>query len=170
MISKGHCNLKPDAESEYEDFYDNGSEIEASSDTEFEDKEKKKIPEVPVPIDNELHLPSGRTLGHRSQARYYKQNQTTLTRAAERKAIEDSPESSRTSGFAGRQLVTRNANMGMIGVPELKRRALGVLEKKMLKRQVRAQNQYRAAVEKGGNKQKFFKVSSIWDSYLLNRL
>ena len=29
----------------------------------------------------------------------------------------------------------------------------------MLKRQARAQNQYRAAVEKGANKQKFFKVS-----------
>ena len=48
--------------------------------------------------------------------------------------------------------------MGMVGVPELKRRALGVLEKKMLKRQVRAQNQHRAVVEKGANKQKFFKV------------
>jgi pre-60S factor REI1 len=48
----------------------------------------------------------------------------------------------------------------MIGVSGLKR-ALGMLEKKMLKRQVRAQNQYRAAVENGANKQKFFKVSGF---------
>ncbi|PMD47175.1 hypothetical protein L207DRAFT_575970 [Hyaloscypha variabilis F] len=154
MISKGHCNLRPDAGSEYEEFYDVASDEDAASGAEIEGREKS--PEVLVPIDNELHLPSGRTLGHRSQARYYKQNKTTTDKSAERKAIKDTPESSRAVGI-NKQLATRNANMGMIGVPESKRRALRVFEKKMLKRQTRAQNQYRAAVEKGANKQKFFK-------------
>ncbi len=49
--------------------------------------------------------------------------------------------------------------MGLAGVSLLQRKALGVLEKKMLKREARAQNQYRSMVEKGGNKQKYFKVS-----------
>ncbi|KAE9363195.1 hypothetical protein N431DRAFT_550879 [Stipitochalara longipes BDJ] len=154
MISKGHCNLKPEAGSEYEDFYDIESDGEKGSEGEVEGS--SKAPEILVPIDNELHLPSGRTLGHRSQARYYRQNKITTDKSAERKAIEDSPESSRAAGIKSKQLATRNA-MGMIGVPELKKRALGVFEKKMMKRQVRAQNQYRAAVEKGANKQKFFK-------------
>jgi pre-60S factor REI1 len=74
MISKGHCSRRPDADSEYEDFYDVNSDVEVDSDAEIERSEKTKCPEVLVPIDNELHLPSGRTLGHRSQARHYRQN------------------------------------------------------------------------------------------------
>ena len=47
----------------------------------------------------------------------------------------------------------------MVGVPEAQQCAMRVTEKKMLKLEMRARNEYRAAVEKGGNQQKYFKVS-----------
>lgn len=152
MLSVGHCKL-PEEMGEFEEFWDFGEEDESDEDGESKGKGKLRI-EMPVPFDEQLHLPSGRTVGHRSQAQ--RKNPSTISRLAERKAIEDLPSS---KGVESRQVGTRNANLGVVGVSESQRRAVVVLEKKMLKRATRARNQYQARVEKGGNKQKHFKVS-----------
>lgn len=165
MVSKGHCNLKPDPGSEYEDFY------EVASDDEDEDLDagakEGKSPEILVPDDNELHLPSGRILGHRSQARYYRQRTPARGTSTERNAIEDSKEPSdsqepgESSRNTSRQLATRTrGEMGMIGVSEFQKRALMAVEKKMLKAEQRAKSDYRAGLERLGNKQKYFRVST----------
>lgn len=167
MISKGHCNLKPDPGSEYEDFYEVSSDIE-DEDVDVGAKEGKgKSPEALVPGDNELHLPSGRILGHRSQARYYRQHTPVGGRSTERKAIEDRKEAGegeeQTEGSRNRsqQLTTRaRGEMGMIGVSDFQKRALMAVEKKMLKAELRAKSDYRAGLEKLGNKQKYYRVST----------
>ncbi|KUJ24340.1 uncharacterized protein LY89DRAFT_573032 [Mollisia scopiformis] len=171
MISKGHCNLKPDPGSEYEDFYEVASDIE-DEDLEAGAKEGKS-PEFLVPDDNELRLPSGRILGHRSQARYYRQHTPASGKSPERKAIEDGKESGESnqeqaegSRNTSRQLTTRTrGEMGMVGVSEAKKRAVMAVEKKMLKAEIRAKSDYRAGLERLGNKQKYFRVSTdcVWD-------
>jgi pre-60S factor REI1 len=165
MVSKGHCNLKPEPGSEYEDFY------EVTSDNEDEDLDtgakEGKSPEILVPDEHELHLPSGRILGHRSQARYYRQRTPARGTSTEIKAIEDSKETSdnqepsEPSRNTSRQLTTRmRGEMGMIGVSEFQKRALIAVEKKMLKAEQRAKSDYRAGLERLGNKQKYFRVST----------
>lgn len=161
MMSKGHCKLKPDPGSEYEDFYDVASDVGASNlDTSIEDKENTS--QILVATDNSLHLLSGRILGHRSQARYYRQHTPIRGKSAERNAIEDSTEIVEDSRNTRRQLATTRArgDMGMTGVPELQKRALRAVENKMLKMEVRARNHYRAGLEKMANRQKYYRVST----------
>ncbi|CZR55303.1 uncharacterized protein PAC_05190 [Phialocephala subalpina] len=167
MMSKGHCKLNPEPGSEYEDFYEVASDIE-DEDLDADAKEDK--PKILVSDDNELHLPSGRTLGHRSQARYFRQRTPVRGKSTERLAIEDSTESGEGSEEQGegsrntsRQVAIRPARgeMGMVGVSELQKRALMAVEKKMIKAEVRAKNEYRAGLERLGNKQKFYRVSTL---------
>lgn len=163
MVDKGHCSLAPDAaeSSEFEDFYD----ISDSEDADEEDDDTE--PETLNSTEsNERHLPSGRTLIHRSQARQHRQHRTTTPAPSAQKALEDTPNASNPSSSTDRRAAmaltrTENANRGLAGVPELQKRAVLVLEKKMMKMEVRARNQYQARVEKQTNKQKFFKVSEI---------
>ncbi|KAF8865302.1 hypothetical protein BDZ45DRAFT_442108 [Acephala macrosclerotiorum] len=167
MMSKGHCKLNPDPGSEYEDFYEVASDIE---DENLDAGTKEDKSKILMSDDNELHLPSGRTLGHRSQARYYRQRTPVRGKSTERLAIEDSKESSEGSEELGeggrntsRQLAIRPARgeLGMLGVPELQKRALMAVEKKMLKAEAKAKNDYRAGLERLGNKQKFYRVSTL---------
>lgn len=51
-----------------------------------------------------------------------------------------------------------HANKGLIGLSESEMRAVRATEKKMAKMEVRARNLYAARVERGANKQKYFKV------------
>lgn len=166
MISKGHCKLNPDPGSEYEDFYEVASDIE---DEVVDADAKEDKPKILVSDDNELHLPSGRTLGHRSQARYYRQRTPVRGKSTERLAIEDSKESGDGSEEQGessrntsRQLAIRPARgeMGMIGVSQLQKKALIAVERKMLKAEARAKSDYRAGLERLGNKQKYYRVST----------
>ncbi|KAE8451049.1 hypothetical protein EG329_004721 [Mollisiaceae sp. DMI_Dod_QoI] len=173
MISKGHCNLKPDPGSEYEDFYEFASDDEDEDEEHSSRAEENKVPEILVPDDNELRLPSGRTIGHRSQARYYRQHTPVRGKSAERKAIEDDKESGDGTQEAGessrntsKQLTARaRGEMGMIGVSELQKKTLVAVERKMLKIEARAKSDYRAGLERLGNKQKYFRVSTdcVWD-------
>lgn len=131
----------------------------------------------------ELHLPSGRTAGHRSLARYYRQNLHNYPTAAERierqqRLIENSrsgdsdedmdennshdAEASTDVDHAGhargRQVATRaNGNLSMLGVADAKKRELRAVEKRDRIRGQRAQKQYEWGVNKRANNQKHFR-------------
>ena len=118
--------------------------------------------------DYELHLPSGRSVGHRSLARYYRQNlhNSSLNESqADRRAITDGS-STESEGQAlqqrqgrGRQMVTRaNGGLGMAGVTEAKKREIKAVEKRERKRENRQRLRYQWGVDKRGNSQKHFRV------------
>jgi pre-60S factor REI1 len=123
----------------------------------------------------ELHLPSGRTAGHRSLRTYYRQNlrnyPTPEERAEQRLLAEstseerhvsddDASETTETPSDSnrGRQIVSRaNGGLGMIGVSDTKKREVRAVEKKDEKRAMRAQNRYQAGLERRNNFQKHFR-------------
>lgn len=124
--------------------------------------------------DYELHLPSGRTAGHRSLRTYYRQNlrnYPTAEERAEQRMLEDdrhdsdaddeetANQAAETNGTGrGRQVITRaNGGSGMIGVSDIKKREVQAVEKREQKRQQRAQNRYQAGNEKRANFQKHFR-------------
>ncbi|KAI4226949.1 MAG: hypothetical protein L6R36_002763 [Xanthoria steineri] len=123
--------------------------------------------------DYELHLPSGRTAGHRSLARYYRQNLHNYPSAAERverqqRMIENARsedtdedmdrESDREGDSRGRQVAARaNGNLSMVGVADSKKRELRAVEKRDRRREQRAQKQQEWSVNKKGNNQKHFR-------------
>lgn len=132
--------------------------------------------------DYELHLPSGRTAGHRSLRTYYRQNlrsYPTPEERANRRFLEnsrhdsdadDSDDGSDTNTERALQvnnprgrgrdqnIVTRaNGGLGMMGVSEEKKREARAIEKKQLIKAQRAENRYRAGNEKRHNNQKHFR-------------
>lgn len=126
--------------------------------------------------DFELHLPSGRTAGHRSLKHYYRQNlrnYPTPEERAQQRMIQagrhfsddendgDSDDDDATEqGDAprGRQIVSRaDGGLGMIGVSEDKKREVRAVEKRALKREQRAQARYQWGNDKRGNFQKHFR-------------
>lgn len=120
--------------------------------------------------DYELHLPSGRTAGHRSLRAYYRQNLRNYPTAEERveqRLLEssrhdsdaDDDESTDIVGSRGRQQVMTRANggLGMLGVSEPKKREVRAVEKREQKRQQRAQMRYQWGNEKRANLQKHFR-------------
>lgn len=125
--------------------------------------------------DYELHLPSGRTAGHRSLNKYYRQNLRNYPGVAERMEnaqrrltaastsdedgdvnMEDGENASNEN--RGRQIVTRaNGGLGMVGVSDAKKAEIRAVEKREQKKAQRAQNRYQAGNEKRGNFQKHFR-------------
>lgn len=124
--------------------------------------------------DYELHLPSGRTAGHRSLRMYYRQNlrnYPTPEERTEQRMLEDgrhdsdaddedtetNTSTSETNG-RGRQVVSRaNGGLGMVGVSDAKKREIRAVEKRDQKRAARQQNRYQAGNEKRANFQKHFR-------------
>ncbi|KXT04432.1 hypothetical protein AC578_3590 [Pseudocercospora eumusae] len=124
--------------------------------------------------DYELHLPSGRTAGHRSLRQYYRQNLRNYPSAAERaeqRMIEEgrhdsdaddedaeSQSTEQNGGSRGRQLVSRaNGGLGMVGVSDAKKREVKAVEKRVQKREQRAEARYEWTKNKKGNFQKHFR-------------
>ena len=114
--------------------------------------------------DHELHLPSGRTAGHRSLARYYRQNlhsYPTAEERVERRLLTENPtdnENTELQADRGRHVATRaNGGTGMLGVTDAKKREVRAVEKRDMKRVQRAQKQYQWGVDKRGNSQKHFR-------------
>jgi pre-60S factor REI1 len=123
----------------------------------------------------ELHLPTGRTAGHRSLNKYYRQNLRNYPgvaermEAAQRRAIagaeasdedgDDDMEDDDGDRGRGRQQLTSRANggLGMVGVSEAKKAEIRAVEKREEKRAQRARNKYQAGNEKRGNFQKHFR-------------
>ena len=163
MLDKGHCKLKAHRDIEYEEFYDF-----STSDKEELHKRRGKSLEAAKSLDStalQIRLESGASIGHRSQVRSHRLNPHRHDKSTERRAItaiEDHTTANQAKERAhqGRQLVSRvDGGLGMIGVSDLQKRSLRAVEKKMLGAEIRARNQYRAAVEKIANKQKVYKVS-----------
>ena len=117
--------------------------------------------------DYELHLPSGRTAGHRSLSRYYRQNlhnRPTQSERFEQGMLEDAASGSdqdqqmAEEGIRGRQAITRaNGGEGMLGVTDAKKKEVHAVEKRDTKRAQRAQKQYQWGIDKRGNSQKHFR-------------
>ncbi|KAF2719197.1 hypothetical protein K431DRAFT_286930 [Polychaeton citri CBS 116435] len=131
-------------------------------------------PEAVYHDDYELHLPSGRTAGHRSLKTYYSQNLRNYPTPEERskqKAIDqgrhvsdDEASDAETETDVpsqrgrGRQLISRaNGGLGMVGVSDAKKREVKAVEKRDQKKAQRAENRYRAGNERRGNNQKHFR-------------
>lgn len=169
MIDRGHCMIA--FGEELDQFYDfereeneaplkhDGSNVQETENVKASEPQHNFHPET----DQELYLPSGRTLGHRSLARYYRQNLHSYPTPAERaarRAITASTvdEASPLSTPTGRQLTTMSRHeMGMIGVGDFERRALRATEKKALKQETKARNHFEAKVNKEANHQKHFR-------------
>jgi pre-60S factor REI1 len=115
--------------------------------------------------DYELHLPSGRVAGHRSLARYYRQNLHNYPTQAERQArlaIEEGNASSSEQTLPhhrGRQ-IARRSSMGIVGVTDAKKREIKSAEKRDRKRVQRIQARYSWGNEKRANLQKHYRVSA----------
>lgn len=122
----------------------------------------------------ELHLPSGRTAGHRSLRTYYRQNlrnYPTPEERAQQRMIEEShhesdgddedndTQSGEQEGRGrGRQIVSRaEGGLGMVGVSDAKKREVRAVEKRDRKRQERAEKRYQHVVNQKGNNQKHFR-------------
>ena len=177
MIDKGHCKLAFDEE--LDQFYDfeTGSDDGAEEQVIREDKEQVETEKASPPRehdfhtdnDHELHLPSGRTLGHRSLSRYYRQNLHAYPTAAERAASRAITAAEAANGddpmpdHPGRQLAPRSrGEWGMIGVSELEKRALRGTEVRALKQEARAKNQHEWRVNRESNHQEHYRVSGLW--------
>lgn len=113
----------------------------------------------------ELHLPSGRTAGHRSLARYYRQNLHNYPTPAERasrllltEGDEDATEQRGRRGQHQQLTVSRaNGGLGLMGAPEHKKKEAAAIELKDKRRTQRALNRYQAGNEKQNNSQKHFR-------------
>ena len=178
MINKGHCMINLNKDSEFEEFYDyptSGSETESAKATIGDDGDSGSDRQTQGSSTNPEHelslcLSSGKTLAHRSQPRSYRQHLPTPAEhtegASKRKAITDPSSTGENTnsriGGGDRQIATRaNNNTGMIGVPEHQQRALRAVEKKMLKLEVRARNDYQWGVQRSANRQKTYRVSDL---------
>ncbi|KAI0997440.1 Cytoplasmic 60S subunit biogenesis factor [Podosphaera aphanis] len=118
----------------------------------------------------ELYLPSGRTAGHRSMNKYYKQNLHNHPSPAERQeqfAIqaaascdEEGQEDDLANNEPGRSraLINRaRGELGMIGVAAHKRREVTALEKRTRRAEDRGRRRNEWLVNKQNNSQKHFR-------------
>ena len=132
----------------------------------------------------ELHLPSGRTAGHRSLNKYFRQNLVNHPSPAERQeqlAIEaakgsDSSEEEvdervarRNERERGRALTSRaNGGLGMVGVTAEKKKEVAAEIKRSKKVEERARRRYEWGNNKQSNMQKHFRVSHPLDDWCSN--
>jgi pre-60S factor REI1 len=118
--------------------------------------------------DYELHLPSGRTAGHRSLKTYYRQNLRNYPSAEERAQqqmitnerhnSDAEEEAANNENTRGRQVVTRaNGGLGMIGVSDAKKKEARALEKRQTKQAEHARRRYEWGNNKQANSQKHFR-------------
>ncbi|WEW58109.1 pre-60S factor rei1 [Emydomyces testavorans] len=119
--------------------------------------------------DYELHLPSGRTAGHRSLARYFRQNLHSYPGPEERlsrqQAIEAAPsgdvqetEETVDSTNRNRALISRaNGGLGMLGATSSQKREAKAAQVREWKREQRSTREFQWVVAKKGNYQKHFR-------------
>ncbi|RDW58237.1 hypothetical protein BP6252_13648 [Coleophoma cylindrospora] len=160
MRGKGHC--KVDLEDErhgLQQFYDFAGDPD--SDEETPDLEDVTL----VPEEDELRLPSGKTLGHRLQTRHLhrrRPGQASSRSASHQKSLTEGEREEEEIPLKDQRMVMRlGTSTSMIGVPEMQRRALVAVEQKMAKIEARTRNEYEAHVQRKANQQKRFKVKSI---------
>jgi len=124
--------------------------------------------------DYELHLPSGRSVGHRSLSRYYRQNlhnHPSPSEWQEQYAIEAAADSGseggdhqvaqRNNGERGRAVMSHaDGGMGMIGVSEQRKQEVRATEKRARKVEDRERRRFQWGNNKRSNFQKHFRVCS----------
>jgi pre-60S factor REI1 len=159
MRGKGHCKVDfEDDEHQLKEFYD------FSEDTDGDGEELEEGVTV-VPDEDELRLPSGKILGHRSRARYFRQKSSRRSSSPslsqQQLLTEGESEMVPTESKDRRVAMRAGTSTSMIGVPELQQRALIAVEKKILRMETTARNEYQSILERGGNKQKSYRAIGI---------
>lgn len=167
MRVKGHCKVDfEDDEHDLKQFYDFSEDVDGE-----EDQPKTEV--TLVPNEDELRLPSGKVLGHRSRARLFRQHlfdhpssssssrPRLLTEAEAETEVENESETVSMESTDRRLAMRTGTSRSLIGVPELQYRALIAIEKKMETMETRKKNEYQHVLEKGGNKQKRYKVAGM---------
>ena len=162
MKEKGHCRLNfENEEHNLKEFYDSENDEEQFS---------ERSGETAVLEEDELRLPSGRVFGHRSRIRYFRKQHHKETKGCELSSslpkspsdLTDSTSEALLAESRERQLAMRaGTSTSLAGVSSLQQRALMSVGYKMMSSKVRMDNDYQNAVEKGGNRQKRYKVAGI---------
>ncbi|EAW11320.1 putative C2H2 finger domain protein [Aspergillus clavatus NRRL 1] len=150
------------SDADEEGWETDASSIDGDEDDEELDSHRKAT--VVYQTEYELHLPSGKSVGHRSLAKYYRQNlhnyPSSEERIARQLAIENGEiEEDRPRGRnANRALITRaNGGLGMIGASEEQKRAAAESERKERTRAIRQELRFRDRINRVGNNQKHFR-------------
>lgn len=131
--------------------------------------------------DYELHLPSGRSVGHRSLAKYYRQNLHSYLSADERAAAhqlaiengtaeEGEGEQTTIKRNEHKAIISRaNGGMGMIGATEQQKSDALTSERRERTRAQRSERKFLAKVNRQANSQKHFRVrdSSYAGKYMV---
>jgi pre-60S factor REI1 len=136
MKDKGHCMVDVEGE-EFRDFYEEDGD----------DEKKGKNRESLRAEGDKFSLLSGKIVGHRAyrEARHRNRAQITVSSETEDPGME-------------RRLVSRSTReMGLIGLSDVQKKQLRTVERKMMRVEMRARNEFRAGLEKDGNKQKHFR-------------
>lgn len=165
--SAGSGGVKVDGSEEDGDGWE--TETSVSSMDEDEDGEAGGSKDEPVvyQTEYEMHLPSGRSIGHRSLARYYRQNlrnyPTSEERVARQLAIENGEiePDQKPKGHDNhhRAVISRgNGGSGMIGVTDSQKHDAVKFERKDRSRALRMELRQRNLVNRNANNQKHFRV------------
>ncbi|GES63766.1 C2H2 finger domain protein [Aspergillus terreus] len=145
---------------------DEGWETETSASSVDEDEiDDTKGGSAVYRTEYELHLPSGRSVGHRSLARYYRQNlhnyPTAEERIARQLAIENGEieEEEKPRGRNQNRAVISRANggFGMVGATDSQKREALTNERKERTRAIRQEQRYTARVNRAANNQKHYR-------------
>lgn len=193
MRDKGHCMIAFDTEDEmlevgqfydfsstYSDDEDSANEPVEEADGTAEDQDGWETDsstsaagnDTVFATDYELHLPSGRVAGHRSLAKYYRQNlrnyaTTPEERLARQQAImdgsaENNESENNASNNKNRALTTRaNGGLGMVQASESQKHEAKVSERRERNRENRARREYQWGLNRRANHQPHFRVSHL---------
>ncbi|KAN0068268.1 C2H2 type zinc-finger (2 copies) domain containing protein [Elaphomyces granulatus] len=146
---------------------DDGWETDGSS-TSVDSTNNSEAYVGPQPVfqtDYELHLPSGRSVGHRSLAKYYRQNLHNYPTAEERITHQLAIESGATQEGElekirnhHRAVITRaNGGFGLLGATASKKQEALTAERRERTRAQRGELKYTAKLNKAANHQKHFR-------------
>lgn len=167
VVLDGEENMDVDADGwEDDDSGEEGIDDDDDDDTSVADSDRTSRPpraNLAYQDDFELHLPSGRTAGHRSLAMYYRQNLHNYPTPAERAARlaitgggadpQDEAQSDR-----GRQVVSRaNGGLGLANASDQLKKQARAIELKDRRRQQRVSAQYQWGNNKRANMQKHYR-------------
>ncbi|TAQ90698.1 hypothetical protein B7494_g973 [Chlorociboria aeruginascens] len=163
MRGKGHCKVDfEDDLHQLKQFYDFSGNVDED---EEDDREELAEGVTLVPVEDELRLPSGKILGHRSRARYFHKNlpqRASSTPYSQQQILPDAESEPATIESKERRVAMRaGTSTSLAGVPALQQQALMAIENKMLKIETIARNAYQFKLEKEGNRQKRYKVAGI---------
>lgn len=152
-----------------EDGWETETSASSVDDDEFDSHQKGSLI---YQDEYELHLPSGKSVGHRSLAKYYRQNlhnyKTADERFAHRLAIENGEieADEKTRGRnQNRALISRaNGGSGMIGATDAQKHTALTSERRERTRTLRQENRYLARIQRANNHQKHFRVCPVSNS------